>query len=214
MSRWAIVGVLVTTVSAAGGPLLVPGTPPPTGSQTQPTRSDTLVYDNTVNATGYYAAFEDVPGSEIEDDVTVATGAPFTMTRFAVSVYYPSAGTATVNFYLAGDTGGPTPPSVLTHTFDVIGDPDNVQFLSLSGLSVPLPPTFYIGLSGTGTANGWPMFAPPVLGSSQDLFYIDLGGPWWFSPPWISSFCAAVYTPEPSVWLALSLTALLARRRG
>jgi hypothetical protein len=207
------VGMLAVATSAAAGPLPVPATLLQAGLQAHGARSDTLVYDNTVNASGYYMAFGSMHSSEIEDDITVAAGAPFTMTRFDVGVYYPNTGTATVNFYLDDGAGYPALPAVFTHTFDVSGDVNNVQVLSLSGLDVPLPAMFYMGLSGTGADNGWLMYSPAVLGSSQDLFWLDRGGPYWFSPPSLSSFCAAVYTPEPSGLLLLSAAVFLPLRR-
>ncbi len=187
----------------------------------------TVVYDNTVNPSGY--AFQTAVGTDLGDELVLDFGGnpannilddlTFSIGSFDapglqsadVSVdifnFDPVSGT----FVLAGNI--PLPGM----TFNLApGYFDAVTLNNLSPLNIVLADTILVTITATA-ANvpnvGQLIYDPPVVGLSGD--YFEMGGSWyWFGGNPVANFYYAIgAVPEPSSLALLALGVLTFVRR-
>jgi len=177
------------------------------------------VYDNTVNGTGFYYNHG---GLEVGDDLEMTAGGLVDHITFG---YYDLADdgaivtSADIRFYdMAAFVGDGTDVPLATYTVgDLPGEGAWTVGVDLEAPFDAVPQHVVMSAQFDNTVNcGLLIYDPPVLGASQDMFWINDGtGNWyWFGGDPRANLCLAVeVVPEPASLVLLALGGVLLRRR-
>ncbi|MBM4019395.1 MAG: PEP-CTERM sorting domain-containing protein [Planctomycetes bacterium] len=160
-----------------------------------------IVYDNTVNSQGYAYT----PLAELGDAVYL-DGTARIVTAFKVLLYSSDPDLVTIDLesrFYANDGPGDEPGTLLWSDvlwgLDVLPGTQTVDF-AVPSVVVPDVLTWTVN-TGSGTV-GPVMYDPPVVGASDDYFWMNDGtgwGAWWFGGYPVANFGAMIEAvPEPA----------------
>ena len=179
-----------------------------------------IIYDNTVNSTGFYIRFPGNGFVEGGDEVTL-DGTVRTVTQFATQIYTTTEGTAdiTLRFYDGGGPGLDTPPAILLGapiTLTGVTLPNEITLVTFPVPDYVVPDNLIWTLAFsnlTGGADPGPLINdPPIIGSSDDYIWVDQGGGFFsgsFGGSPVANLSAQItVVPEASTYILFGLGAL------